>query len=95
MAISQHGAEAGGKAQAVEREYDIFEQINGEPIWRLSVIGLHGAIAKAKDLASSSLNNTVVMHMATNEMIAQVEPPPAVKDTVGTDPDKSAYWKLA
>jgi hypothetical protein len=57
------------------KEYDIFEQINGDPIWRLSVVGLEAAVEKAGDLASSSSNTIVVLHLQTNTVMATMDNP--------------------
>jgi hypothetical protein len=69
----------------VDREYDLFETVNGEPIWRCSVIGLEPATAKLKELAAVTRNELRLMHLPSNSLIAQAnskadsEPPQSRK----------------
>ena len=52
------------------REYDIFERVNGDLIWRTSISGQEAALNLIKDMAAKSPSEFVLMHLATSEVIA-------------------------
>jgi hypothetical protein len=54
-------------------EYDIFEKLPDDGIlWRGSVYGQEGAMAKLRELAANSNNEHFVLHVATNSVVARV-----------------------
>jgi hypothetical protein len=63
------------RSPAMEREYDIFEKVEGHEIWRCSVVGHDAAIAKLKELAAKSPNEFVVMYLPGSTVIATLKTP--------------------
>jgi hypothetical protein len=59
----------------MDREYDIFETVEGGQIWRCSVVGLEASVAKLKELAGQSPNEFMLMHFGTNSVIAKFKSP--------------------
>jgi len=57
----------------MEREYDIFEKVDGQEMWRCSVFGHEAAIARLKELAVKSDNEFVVMYVPTKSVIATLK----------------------
>jgi hypothetical protein len=57
----------------VDREYDIFEKVDGHELWRCSVVGHEAAIAKLKELAAKSKNEFVVIYIPTKSVIASLK----------------------
>ena len=60
----------------MDREYDIFEKVGENELWRCSVVGLEAAKLKLKELAAKSPNKFTVMHMASDRVVAQRSGPP-------------------
>jgi len=63
----------GGQAArilAVEREYDLFEKVDGHSIWRSSVHGHENAVRALKELAEQTKNEVRAMHLLTNSVMA-------------------------
>jgi hypothetical protein len=54
----------------MERNYHIFEIVNGDPIWRERVNGHAKAIARAMEFAKKSPNEIRVMHLPDNAVVA-------------------------
>ena len=60
----------------MEREYDLFEQFpDGERMWRGQEIGLTSARQKLQDLARTTRNECVIIHLPTNEVVARLNVP--------------------
>lgn len=56
----------------MDREYDIFEKVGENELWRCSVVGLRTAKLKLKELAAKSANAFTVMHLASNTAVAKL-----------------------
>jgi hypothetical protein len=57
----------------MDREYDLFERFaDGSVMWRACVRGIESAIAKLKELSSSSPNEHFAIHTPTKAVIARV-----------------------
>jgi hypothetical protein len=56
----------------MDRNYDIFEIIDGDPIWPDAVPGHDAAIARLRELASKSQNEFRLLHISTNAVIAVI-----------------------
>jgi hypothetical protein len=56
----------------MDREYDIFENVEGQHIWRCSVVGHEAAIGKLKEMAAMSHHEFIVMHLPTKSVIARM-----------------------
>lgn len=56
----------------MDRNYDIFEMIGENPIWRGAVPGHDAALARLRELASKSQNEFRLMHIPTNALIAVI-----------------------
>jgi hypothetical protein len=60
----------------VNRDYDIFEILpDGAPIWKELVSGHEEAIRKLQELGTQTKNEMRLMHVASNTIIATVNPP--------------------
>jgi hypothetical protein len=59
----------------MDSEYHIFESVDGDEMWRCSVIGNGTAMAKLKELAAQSPNEFVLMHLPSNSVIAAINTP--------------------
>jgi hypothetical protein len=60
----------------VDRTYDIFEiDPDGYPIWKTAVIGQEAAIRKLHDISEQTPNELRMMHVATQTVVATVNPP--------------------
>jgi hypothetical protein len=57
------------KGLSVDREYDIFEKVGENELWRCSVVGLAPAKLKLKELAAKSPNQFTVMHTASDRVV--------------------------
>jgi hypothetical protein len=57
----------------MQREYDIFEKVDGQEVWRCSVVGHEAAISRLKELAAKSDNEFVVMYIPTRSVIATLK----------------------
>ena len=60
------------KGAQMDREYGIFEKVGENELWRCSVVGLRTAKLKLKELAAKSANGFMVMHMASNTVVAKL-----------------------
>jgi hypothetical protein len=59
----------------VDRQYDLFEILpDGSPMWRVSISGHQPAIEKLRELSTQTENELRVMHLATNTLIAVMNP---------------------
>jgi hypothetical protein len=56
----------------MEREYDLFEQISDEPMWRGRAVGLTSARQKLQELARTTRNECLIMHLPTKEVVARL-----------------------
>jgi hypothetical protein len=61
----------------MNREYDIFEKVEGSLLWRCSVLGLDPSMARLKELAEQSTNEFTLMHLGSNAVIARLNAPGA------------------
>lgn len=76
-----HPCLLGAEVFAVNREYDIFEQLpDGSVAWRGFVIGIEAARAKLHVLADGSRNEFFAIHTPTREIVERVNSP---KDLTG------------
>ena len=57
----------------MDHEYGIFEKVGENELWRCSVVGLRTAKLKLKELAAKSANAFMVMHMASNTVVANAQ----------------------
>ena len=59
----------------VERQYDLFEILSdGSPMWRATIPGHQAAIEKLRELSTQTENELRMMHLATNTLIAVMNP---------------------
>jgi hypothetical protein len=49
----------------MDDEYDVFETVNGEPMWRCSVIGTEAAIDRLEELATASKSKVCIVRKPT------------------------------
>jgi hypothetical protein len=56
----------------MEREYDLFEQVSDEPMWRGRTVGLTSARQKLQELARTTRNECLIMHLPTKEVVARL-----------------------
>jgi hypothetical protein len=56
----------------VQREYDLFELLNGALKWRGSAVGLPEARAKLYELSHKTSNECFAMYLPTEEIVARV-----------------------
>ena len=56
----------------MDRDYDIFERIDGQLVWRAVISGHKLSIHKLTELSVTSQNEFVVLHMPTKAVIAVV-----------------------
>lgn len=56
----------------MQREYDLFELLNGELKWRGRTVGLLQARAKLHELSHKTRNECFAMHLPTKEIVARV-----------------------
>jgi len=57
----------------MEREYDLFEQISDdEPRWRGHAVGLTSARQKLQELARTTRNECLIMHLPTKQVVARL-----------------------
>jgi hypothetical protein len=56
----------------MDRQYDIFERVDGELVWRAVMMGRELATRKLKELGANSPNEFVVMHVPTKSVIATI-----------------------
>jgi len=61
----------------MDLDYDIFENLNGWPLWRDYVKGLRNAMARLQQLAMHSTNELFAMHTPTKKIVARVNVPGA------------------
>jgi hypothetical protein len=59
----------------MDREYDIFEKVDGNDMWVCAVVGHDAAIAKLRELATASTNEFTAMHLASRTVIATLQQP--------------------
>ena len=66
----------------MEREYDLFEQFSDhEPMWRGHAVGLTSARQKLQELARTTRNECLIMHLPTKEVVARLN----VRSSRGVD----------
>jgi hypothetical protein len=59
----------------VERTYDIFEKMkDGSMMWRVAISGHEAAIRKLQEMATQSPNEFQLRHLASNTLIATINP---------------------
>jgi hypothetical protein len=51
-------------------EYDIFEKVDGELVWRSSIRGYNSTVRKIQELAEVSSNEIVAMYLPTKMVVA-------------------------
>lgn len=62
----------GGEGVAVERDYDLFEQLpDGSPMWRGHASGLHEARRMLQELCKATTNECFAMHLPTRGVVAR------------------------
>jgi hypothetical protein len=66
----------------MDRNYDIFEIVGDDPIWRGAVLGHDPAIFRLQELASKSQNEFRLMHIPTNTLIAVISAKKKAPETV-------------
>jgi hypothetical protein len=57
----------------MDREYDIFEKVDGNDVWCCSVVGHDAAMAKLGELVAASTSEFTVMHLASKTVIASLQ----------------------
>jgi hypothetical protein len=67
-----NGDMQGARERLMNRQYDVFEKVDGCLVWRAVIDGHSEAIRKLQELAGSSSNEFVLMHMPTKAVIATV-----------------------
>jgi hypothetical protein len=55
----------------MEREYDLFEIVKGEQLWRGCVVGLEAANVRLKELAAATSNEVCIMYLPHQALIAK------------------------
>ena len=56
----------------MDREYDIFELVQGAPMWRGHALGLLQARAKLLEISRRTSNELIAMHVLTKEIAARM-----------------------
>jgi hypothetical protein len=59
----------------MDRQYDLFEKMDGELVWKEAVVGHTEAVKRLQELGATSSNEFVLMHLASDAVIAVINSP--------------------
>jgi hypothetical protein len=63
------------KEVAADPEFDLYEKVDGNYVWRAVSIGLGRALHRFKELSASSTNELVLMHTFSGKVITRLNAP--------------------